>query len=188
MFSTSIIPFALSALTPFSMPSSAPALRSDGIELVARTTSTRFAALNPSDHALWLVFVDAESGAHASLVLPAGAEVEYRLPEGVLAHLELEVLAPDHGHWTASGALDLAELAAPEVDALWIKRCTDAEVPFAQVGDRFRAIAVDHHVTRDEVTRGASDSSCTTHVPVISPMHHRLPDTPPKLEKYVPPI
>jgi hypothetical protein len=189
MISTLLFSIAFTTVAPDLPLNAAADLRSDGIELVARATPTRFAALNPSDHSLVLLFADRESGAQATLVLSAGSEVEYRFASGALQHLELEVLSAEHGAISASGAIDLAALEKADVDALWLKRNGDATFAFAQVGLDFRAIETDHHLTRQQVLRGSSIGACALpHVPVITPTRHQLPDKPPKLEKWVPPF
>lgn len=185
MFASLFVPVALCAAITDLPQVPASELRSQDIELVARATPTRFAALNPSDHAVLLEFHDPSTGARASLVMPAGSETEFRFPIGTLDVLELEVKSFVGGRIVASGVIELASVEEPDVDALWIRAEHRTLVPFAQHGAGFRAIPRD---SEGDDERGGDVFAVPPHVPAIYPTGHGQGDKPPKIGDILPPV
>lgn len=160
-------------------------LRAQGVELVARATPTRFVALNPSDHALMLVFRDVQSGANASHVLPAGGEVEYRFPLGTLGVLEMEVWSVNDGALVSSGTYELEPLQEPDVDAIWMVAANSRLYPFAQVSADFFDVPTQGAHASGE---GGTEAVAPPHLPVISPSAHPIGDQAPVIDDALPPV
>lgn len=184
MFASLFVPVALCATITDLPQVPASELRAQDIELVVRATPTRFAALNPSDHAVLLELHDVFTGARASLVMPAGSETELRFPIGTLDGLELEVKCFVDGRVATSGAIGLASFEEPDVDALWIRATNQTLVPFAQHGNGFRALP--HGA--DDGASGGDEFAAPPHVPAITPAGHGQGDKPPKIGGILPPV
>jgi hypothetical protein len=153
-----------------SAPHSEPSTALAHVELFARTTSTRFIAVNPTDLPQMLVFSDAR-GILAKRVLPARGAMDERFPSGTTDGLSIQiVVAPDvyqRPSWRiASAPVLLSELEG--YDAVrWSTSSFDpasllAPLHFEPVMSR-------------------------PHVPVPLPDHEPRGNLPPRLEEFPPP-
>ncbi len=168
----------------------APNFEAAAMELVVLVAPTSFRAINPSDHALWLVFTDREVGSARCLPMPPRSGVESHFPRHALNGLSLCVLARTARGLEVSRTLELARLVAQGL--IGFDSAADIEAP--ETGAVLPLFTLDSRegaralaAQREAVEAAGFAPTGPAHTPGVTP-HGAKKEVPPKLEETLPPI